>query len=247
MTTALGVRTITFKLTPSAPGDVQFATNEAASVIATRVLAQLAADGASIVSNRPNWIYVPNGVTASTFMVSQPGIGAGAFAVPIDPTMSVSQVRDAMRLAMATQLGNPLATPAARLDAFPLVGDSGIRVYAAVDQTLPTGTSNPVLMLINGEQYGGGLPASDFGVYRSGGTAFSGQGSRNNATSSVHIDDIVIVWPNAVRLCLVDKICQALLPILYLDRLEASLRLAAAVIKSLKVITKLRFEPVATC
>lgn len=193
-------RTLTFRDVTTFAGvpgvdDVLFNPNETAASLAAKVAASLG-NGSAVIANRPDQVHVPlgtgasaAGMTATGLIISSPGVAGTNTPIPISPALSEIQVRNVMRQVIADTVGDPNATAAERLSAFPLVGVNGIRLYTSVTQT------TALLMSINGEQYSianGGLPAHNFGLYRTGTTAFTGLGSRNNATSSVHLDDIVV-------------------------------------------------------
>ncbi len=176
-----------------------------ASVVATKVQAVI--PGVVLSADRPSWVNFTTQTTVGAYnftlsnglILGTPGVTTGNVAIPITIDMDQIQVRDAIQTALVNEIHYSNAAPL--VSSFPVVGNtSAVRIYnLALTLANNPGNASP-LVLIQGEGIAGGtsnLPATQFGVYRSGATRSLDDlvraGQRSVGTGNgVHVDDIVI-------------------------------------------------------
>ncbi len=185
----------TFSTTTNGPTDIFYSLTSTPAQIATAVRNKLAAAGFTVVTNsdRSNTInvtsapvgtYSVTGLPAAT-IEGQPGVSTGAVSVPVDQSMTTTQVRDAMRTALARAFN--VSGQNTNTSVWPVYGQSTIRMFKyTVTNAGPLSTA---------ARSGDGFGVQLTGTAPNGGGAYSTMFERaqNNAGNvGVFIDDIVI-------------------------------------------------------
>lgn len=181
--------TFTFRATPATATDIQFGVSDNSGTIAARIAAALANNG-FIVSVDPvnlTRLSVPNATTASqdgslpgNFLDGLPGVAPGNLPVFVTYDMSVAQVRDAIRVALALEF-NELSEKS-NVDTFRVQNEilrlNELRVVDPGKLGLTRMAGNP--------NSANRLPGDNFGGF---GSNLRGQ---NNRFEGVYIDDIIV-------------------------------------------------------
>jgi VCBS repeat-containing protein len=181
--------TFTFTATPASITDIQIGNADNSGTMAARIAAALASNGFTVTVDPVNLtrLSVPNATTAvqdgslpANFIDGQPGVAFGNLPVFVTYDMSVDQVRDAIRVALALEFNE-------------LSEKSNINTFRVENEILRLNqlrVTDPGKLGLSRQA---GAPGS---TSRLAGDIFGGFGSplrgQNNRVEGVYIDDIIV-------------------------------------------------------